>query len=217
MNCSLFRQKGNFQRVNPPPRARNAIKLGKGLAASQESVQVLCTNHILLLAVKLGNFFPICSLKIKAKVTYQLPECQLAICPNFVVQCGKCRLWFHGRCVGLSKSIGKPTDNQNQEWICRPCATTSVVYQAHLSSNQLKAAVNLWKSTNDYMQYLAICRTGDLVSAILPKCFRNFYFGCVFLSQCRSEAAWLANTRRLFTGFRGLWPLVGSSLPVRLR
>lgn len=68
------------------------------------------------------------------------------------------------RCVGLFKSMEQLIDNENQEWICRPCA--------HLSSNQLKSAVNLCKSINDYIQYLQ-CNAKNILRILN---FKNLFF-----------------------------------------
>ena len=49
--------------------------------------------------------------------------CRHCLCggPNdgsFMLSCDKCELWFHGRCVGVTKTTGEKLD----KWMCPPCA-----------------------------------------------------------------------------------------------
>lgn len=38
-----------------------------------------------------------------------------------MICCDKCIEWFHGKCVGITKSMGKEMEERGAEWICPKC------------------------------------------------------------------------------------------------
>lgn len=47
--------------------------------------------------------------------------CQTPHNNRFMICCDKCLEWFHGKCVGITKSIGKDIEQRGSEWICPKC------------------------------------------------------------------------------------------------
>ncbi|KAK3088115.1 hypothetical protein FSP39_014910 [Pinctada imbricata] len=60
---------------------------------------------------------------------YEAPDEKYCICQQpygkrFMICCDKCEQWFHGSCVGVSRSRGKEMEKNNEEYICPVCLGT---------------------------------------------------------------------------------------------
>ncbi|EFX65710.1 hypothetical protein DAPPUDRAFT_37832, partial [Daphnia pulex] len=40
---------------------------------------------------------------------------------RFMICCDKCEEWFHGTCVGITRSMGRELELKKLEWICPKC------------------------------------------------------------------------------------------------
>ncbi len=40
-----------------------------------------------------------------------------------MICCDSCQEWFHGSCVGISKTKGREMERRSQEYICPTCTT----------------------------------------------------------------------------------------------
>lgn len=50
-------------------------------------------------------------------------NCCFFIASRFMICCDSCQEWFHGSCVGISKTQGRKMEKRGQEYICPPCTT----------------------------------------------------------------------------------------------
>lgn len=40
---------------------------------------------------------------------------------RFMICCDKCEDWFHGKCVGVTRAMGRQLEIKGLEWICPKC------------------------------------------------------------------------------------------------
>ena len=40
---------------------------------------------------------------------------------RFMICCDKCEDWFHGKCVGITRGMGRELELKGLEWICPKC------------------------------------------------------------------------------------------------
>ncbi|XP_014239162.1 uncharacterized protein LOC106660771 isoform X2 [Cimex lectularius] len=45
---------------------------------------------------------------------------------RFMICCDSCEEWFHGKCVGITKSLGQQMEQQGVEWSCPTCKETKL-------------------------------------------------------------------------------------------
>lgn len=38
-----------------------------------------------------------------------------------MICCDKCEEWFHGKCVGITRQMGREMEQRQSEWICPNC------------------------------------------------------------------------------------------------
>lgn len=42
---------------------------------------------------------------------------------KFMIECDRCKDWFHGTCVGVTRQQGRLLEKENREWVCPKCNT----------------------------------------------------------------------------------------------
>ncbi|KAK8783701.1 hypothetical protein V5799_009932 [Amblyomma americanum] len=40
---------------------------------------------------------------------------------KFMIECDRCKDWFHGTCVGVTRQQGRLLEKENKEWVCPKC------------------------------------------------------------------------------------------------
>ena len=60
--------------------------------------------------------------------------CQQPHNNKFMICCDSCLDWFHGKCVGITKKMGKEMEEAGNEWACPKCKSK----EEKESTNQLK-------------------------------------------------------------------------------
>lgn len=41
---------------------------------------------------------------------------------GFMIECDRCKDWFHGTCVGVTRQQGRLLEKENKEWVCPKCS-----------------------------------------------------------------------------------------------
>lgn len=41
---------------------------------------------------------------------------------KFMIECDRCKDWFHGTCVGVTRQQGRLLEKENKEWVCPKCS-----------------------------------------------------------------------------------------------
>ena len=49
--------------------------------------------------------------------------CQQPHNNRFMICCDSCLDWYHGKCVGITKKMGKEMEEAGNEWSCPKCKT----------------------------------------------------------------------------------------------
>jgi hypothetical protein len=89
------------------------------------------------------------------------PLCrEVEIVSKFLVQCGLCTKWFHGDCIGLSRSSAKKLNEKDMEWVCFDCGSVGKIGRKYLEENRLDLAVHHCKRMKDYSIFPEICIKG---------------------------------------------------------
>lgn len=70
------------------------------------------------------------------------PERLWCICKQphnnrFMICCDTCLEWFHGKCVGISKDMGKEMEEAGNEWRCPKCKEDREAAQSELKRKEL--------------------------------------------------------------------------------
>ncbi|XP_055954851.1 titin homolog [Patella vulgata] len=79
------------------------------------------------------------------------PETRYCLCnkphnDRFMIQCDACQKWYHGSCVGVSKSMGQEFESQNMDFIC-PVCTEEGREPAKKAPKEFRSPVRLKKTT----------------------------------------------------------------------
>lgn len=45
---------------------------------------------------------------------------------KFMIECDRCKDWFHGTCVGVTRQQGRLLEKENKEWVCPKCSKGEV-------------------------------------------------------------------------------------------
>ncbi len=56
---------------------------------------------------------------------------------RFMICCDTCLEWFHGKCVGISKDMGKEMEEAGNEWRCPKCKEDKEAAQNELKRQEL--------------------------------------------------------------------------------
>ena len=56
--------------------------------------------------------------------------CQQPHNNRFMICCDSCLDWYHGKCVGITKKMGKEMEEAGNEWRCPACKKKEKVYDA---------------------------------------------------------------------------------------
>ncbi|CAB3368135.1 Hypothetical predicted protein [Cloeon dipterum] len=55
---------------------------------------------------------------------------------RFMICCDKCEDWFHGKCVGITKAMGKQMEAQGKEWTCPKCKKLLMANEIPVKANE---------------------------------------------------------------------------------
>ncbi|GFY55157.1 PHD finger protein 3 [Trichonephila inaurata madagascariensis] len=88
---------------------------------------------------------------------------------RFMIQCDKCKEWFHGSCVGVTKLYGRQLEQQKKEWICPVCRMKGGTFlpQDEKSHNEIYELENLHrKNSKKSVKANNRCGTHEKIEAI---------------------------------------------------
>lgn len=91
------------------------------------------------------------------------PERLWCICKQphnnrFMICCDKCEEWYHGKCVNVSKAMGKVIEQENKKWYCPTCKNGGSPMQGDKKPmNQLKLTKFFMKNSSKSNQSSVMC------------------------------------------------------------
>lgn len=85
--------------------------------------------------------------------------CQQPHNNRFMICCDQCLDWFHGKCVGITKKMGKTMEENGREWRCEKCKTDEE--KAREEKQRIELAQKLKEREESKKKALVVKNEGD--------------------------------------------------------
>ena len=81
--------------------------------------------------------------------------CQQPHNNRFMICCDSCLDWYHGKCVGITKKMGKEMEEAGNEWSCPKCKTKEEKENTAQLKDKMKERVQNRLENVESISYLA--------------------------------------------------------------